>query len=76
MEWFIYSLLFVVALLMSATAVYAFWWASKHGELRNLDAQAESIFDDYEPRGVQTDFFPGKDPRRKGASPKLVSEQP
>ncbi len=63
MEWFIYGLLFLIALSISASAVYAFSWASRRGEFRDLDAQARSIFDADEPEGVQTDFFPGKAPR-------------
>jgi len=74
MEWFVYSLLFVIAVLMSITAVYAFNWALKNGHLRNFDAQAKSIFDETEPMGVQTDFFPGKGPRNAGASKPVVSQ--
>lgn len=76
MEWFVYSLLFVVALLMSASAIYAFNWAIKNGHLRNFDAQAESIFDESEPMGVQSDYFPGKAPRHTGSTKTIASQNP
>lgn len=63
MEWFAYGLLALIGLLMSASAVYAFLWAQKSGEFRDLDKQARSIFDESEPEGVQTDFFPGHKPQ-------------
>lgn len=67
MEWLAYGLLAVIGLLMSASAIYAFFWAQKTGEFRDLDRQARSIFDESEPEGVQTDFFPGR--RSRPASP-------
>ena len=76
MEWFVYGLLFLIALLISASAVYAFFWASKHGELRDLDAQSRVIFDEEEPEGVQTDFFPGKAPRPPQASASAARHHP
>lgn len=69
MELFVYGLLFLIAMLVTASAVYAFFWASKHGEFRDLEAQSRSIFDETEPEGVQTDFFPGKAPGRADTSP-------
>jgi cbb3-type cytochrome oxidase maturation protein len=65
MEWFIYGLLFLIALLISASAVYAFFWASRNGEFRDFEAQSRVIFDDQEPEGRQTDFFPGKAPKHE-----------
>ncbi|EIQ00694.1 uncharacterized protein, possibly involved in nitrogen fixation [Opitutaceae bacterium TAV1] len=58
MEWFFYAVAFPVTLLLLASAVYALYWASKNGQLREFEKGAESIFDDKEPVGVQTDFFP------------------
>lgn len=74
MEWFAYGLLFVIGVLMSISAVYAFFWASKNGEFRDFDRQARSIFDDTEPEGVQTDFFPGRGPRPESRSQQTVSK--
>ncbi|BET69613.1 hypothetical protein ASA1KI_45310 [Opitutales bacterium ASA1] len=68
MEWFIYGLLFLIALLISASAVYAFFWASRNGEFSDFEAQSKVIFDDEEPEGRQTDFFPGKAPKRNASA--------
>ncbi|MGH8017167.1 MAG: cbb3-type cytochrome oxidase assembly protein CcoS [Opitutaceae bacterium] len=76
MEWVVYGVLFLIALAISASAVYAFFWASKRGEFRDFDAQSRMIFDDKEPEGVQTDFFPGKRPRRPASSPTESRPQP
>jgi nitrogen fixation-related uncharacterized protein len=53
---------------MSASAIYAFFWAQKTGEFRNLDEQARSIFDASEPEGVRSDFFPGRGKRAPSRS--------
>lgn len=71
MEWVVYGGLFLVAMLITASAVYAFAWASRNGEFRDLDAQSRMIFDEREPEGEPTDFFPGKAPRRS-SSPTAV----
>jgi cbb3-type cytochrome oxidase maturation protein len=63
MNWLAYVPLVLLAVLILATAVYAFVWAAKNGEFRDLEAQSRSIFDETEPEGVQTDYFPGKGPR-------------
>jgi len=63
MSWFAYGLLALIGLLMSVSAIYAFFWAQKTGEFKDLDAQARSIFDPSEPEGVVSDFFPGRQPR-------------
>jgi len=63
MNWVNYIPLVVLPTLILATAVYAFRWAIKSGEFRDLEAQSRSIFDATEPEGVQTDFFPGRAPR-------------
>lgn len=60
MDWIFYSIAFVVSVLVSASAVYALYWSSKKGQLRNLEKGALSIFDEQEPVGQPTDFFPGQ----------------
>ncbi len=62
-DWFYYVVALPVALLFLASAVYALHWASKNGQLKEFDKGAKSIFDDEEPIGQPTDFFPGKAPR-------------
>jgi len=62
MDWFFYAIALPMAALFLASAVYALYWASKKGQLRDFDKGAESIFDAEEPIGRPTDFFPGKAP--------------
>ena len=66
MEWIFYTLAFLLATVLSGTAVYALYWSSKHGQLRDFERGARSIFDDGEPLGQMTDHFP--EPRRKTPS--------
>lgn len=73
MEWWVYTLLFVLAMLITGSAVYAFFWASKTGQFRDLEAQSRSIFDDSEPEGVQSDFFPRPRRRRRAPAPPRAS---
>ena len=63
MEWVFYTIAFLVALALSGSAVYALFWSSKHGQLRDFERGATSIFDDEEPVGRMTDHFPVR--RRK-----------
>ena len=63
MTWSFYTLAFLIAAGLSGTAVYALYWSSKHGQLRDFDRGAVSIFDEKEPVGEMTDRFPLK--RRK-----------
>ena len=60
MEWVFYGIAFLVSVLVTGSAVYALYWSSKKGQLRDLDQGALSIFDEKEPVGQPTDFFPGK----------------
>jgi nitrogen fixation-related uncharacterized protein len=63
MEWFFYGFAFLMAVAITASAVFALQWASKKGQLRDFEKGAASIFDDKEPIGQPTDFFPGKAPK-------------
>lgn len=65
MEWF-YGLAFIIAVLISASAVYALQWASRNGQLRDFEKGASSIFDEKEPLGVSTDSFPIKQTNKRG----------
>lgn len=59
-------LLGVLGLLFFSTVIAALVWAAKSGQLRNFDKGARVIFDEDEPEGEQTDFFPGdKDSQKK-----------
>jgi nitrogen fixation-related uncharacterized protein len=60
MEWIFYAFAFLIAAAITGTAVYALYWSSKHGQLRDFERGAVSIFDDEEPVGQMTDRFPKK----------------
>ena len=66
MEWLFYVVAVVVGLGISGTAVYALYWSSQHGQLRDFERGATSIFDDQEPQGEMTDHFPA--PRCKSGA--------
>ena len=38
----------------------ALYWAVRHGEFKKLEKTSRQIFDEEEPEGVHTDFFPGE----------------
>lgn len=71
MEWIFYTLAFLIATAISGTAVYALHWSSKHGQLRDFERGATSIFDEQEPMGQMTDHFPTK--QRKPVAPDAES---
>jgi nitrogen fixation-related uncharacterized protein len=54
-EWFIYFVAMPMAALIVSSAVYALYWASKKGQLSNLEEGAKVIFDEEEPLGEPTD---------------------
>jgi cbb3-type cytochrome oxidase maturation protein len=58
MEWIFYTIAFLIATALSGSAVYALYWSSKHGQLRDFERGARSIFDEREPVGRMTDHFP------------------
>ena len=60
MEWVFYTLAFLIAAALTGTAVYALYWSSRHGQLRDFERGAVSIFDEEEPVGRMTDRFPAK----------------
>lgn len=69
MDWAFLLLAFFVAVAITASAVYALGWASRNGQLKNFEEGAASIFDESEPIGRPTDFFPKKRaPRKSGRS--------
>ena len=54
-EWFLYFVALPMAMLIVLSAVYGLYWASKKGQLQNLEEGAKVIFDDEEPVGLPTD---------------------
>jgi hypothetical protein len=61
----LFGLVFFIA------AAGALYWAAKHGQLRNFEKGARSIFDEEEPEGEIGDRFPAK---RKERSPDAKDE--
>jgi nitrogen fixation-related uncharacterized protein len=54
-------LLFISSVIvLPCTALLALRWAVRHHEFTDLPRTALSIFDEDEPVGRQTDFFPGQ----------------
>ncbi len=62
MDWFFYAVALPFTLLFLASAAYALHWAVKNGQLKDFEKNAATIFDDQEPVGQATDFFPGRHP--------------
>jgi hypothetical protein len=58
---FYYALITSGFVFLTATALLALRWAIKNGEFRNTSKAALLVFDEEEPVGKMTDFFPGKD---------------
>ena len=58
-----YTFVVVMAAAVMSSAVYALYWAVKTGQFREFEKGATEIFDEEEPQGRATDFFPKK--RRK-----------
>ncbi len=61
MNWIHYTIIFGVIGGLSATLVWALWWALRGGQFSNFQRGAESIFDEDEPIGSRTDAFPGEE---------------
>ncbi len=80
-------LIFIAALgcVFFFSAVGALYWAVRHGEFKKLEKTSRQIFDEEEPEGVHTDFFPGeadkmrrklareRKPQRKTAPAKTIN---
>ncbi len=58
--WLTVSIMLLVLLSFTASALYGFYWAAKNGQFTDLDRSSESIFDADEPVGKATDGFPGE----------------
>ena len=57
-----YILIFGTIALLSITVVVVFAWAIRTGQFADFQQGATSIFDDDEPLGEMTDWFPGQHP--------------
>ena len=62
-DMFIYYLITVGGLvLLTGSALLAFHWVLRTGQLKNPARIALQIFDEEEPVGEMTDWFPGRKP--------------
>ncbi len=59
---FVYLLIWGTWIAFGISTVWALSWAVRQGHLSNFDDAARSIFDEEEPIGQMTDFFPGDGP--------------
>ena len=55
-----FSLLVGGTVVFGGSALLAFCWAVRNGQLRNLPEASRTIFDDEEPVGTPTDKFPSR----------------
>ncbi len=59
MSWNVYiAIILIFGLLFFSSAVYALFWASRKGQLKNFEKGARVIFDEDEPEGTFQDEFP------------------
>jgi nitrogen fixation-related uncharacterized protein len=65
MMFYVFIFIWAFALIAGVTMVWLLAWAIKQGEFKNLRQGARSIFDDEEPVGMVTDYFPGEAPLMK-----------
>ncbi|KAF0093007.1 MAG: hypothetical protein E1N59_3264 [Puniceicoccaceae bacterium 5H] len=50
----------IFATLFFFGGAFALYWAKKNNQFNNLEEGSRVIFDEEEPEGQQTDFFPGE----------------
>ena len=60
--FYVFVFIWGFALVAGITAVWLLAWAIRNGEFENMRAGARSIFDEFEPEGRVTDYFPGEEP--------------
>ena len=58
----VYLLIWGTWLAFGISTIWALHWAFNQGHLSDPEGAARSIFDDDEPIGEMTDFFPGDGP--------------
>jgi hypothetical protein len=58
----VFMIIWSTALLGGVMTVWALAWAIQRGEFRHFRDGATVIFDEDEPVGMQTDYFPGEGP--------------
>ena len=73
-----YLLIFGTIALLSVTVIALFAWAIRNGQFSDFQQGATSIFDDDEPLGEMTDWFPDQHPSQQpdqaAAGPRDLTE--
>ncbi len=65
-EWNLYLIIiFALGGLFFLSAILALWWAASHGQLKQFERGSKTIFNEEEPEGEQTDFFPGEEDKAR-----------
>ena len=60
--FYVFVFIWGFAMVAGITMVWLLAWAIRNGEFKDLRAGARSIFDEEEPVGMVTDYFPGEGP--------------
>lgn len=60
--FYVFMFIWGFAMVAGITTVWLLAWAIRKGEFKNLRSGARSIFDEEEPVGMVTDYFPGEAP--------------
>jgi nitrogen fixation-related uncharacterized protein len=68
-DWFLYFVAMPMGLLIVSSAIYGLYWATKKGQLQNLEEGAKVIFDDEEPIGQPTDQLLNQNRRKPKSTP-------
>ena len=71
-----YILIFGTIALLSITVVIVFVWAIRTGQFADFQQGATSIFDDDEPLGEMTDWFPDQRPNQMPDTAGAVRRDP
>lgn len=60
--FYVFVFIWGFAMVAGITMVWLLAWAIRKGEFKDLRSGARSIFDEEEPVGMVTDYFPGEAP--------------
>ena len=71
-----YILIFGTIALLSITVVVVFAWAIRTGQFSDFQQGATSIFDDDEPLGEMTDWFPDQNPSQTSDTGRALQRDP
>lgn len=64
----VFILIWAFMIVLSMSAIGALIWAIQTRQFSNFQQGARTVFDEDEPEGEMTDFFPGEAPEGKSPS--------